>query len=146
MIRTRYRILLTSVLLVTSACGSPLGEGPVQVELRYQGDSDAGPQDATGTASIDTTTGKVDIEVQGLIIDTSKDQLEGWLAGGGESPLSTSHFSPDASGAGSSSITLGDLSERTFSKVVITIQPKPDPDKSPDPRHSIQGEIPDISE
>ena len=80
-------------------CGTPLGERTVEVKLLYQGDSDAGPEDATGTATINTSTGLVDIEVQGLIIDTSKDQLEGWLAGGGESPLSTSHFSPDGTGA-----------------------------------------------
>lgn len=124
-------------------CGTPLGERAVEVQLRYQGDSDAGPKDATGTATIDTATGQVDIDVQGLIIDNSKDQLEGWLAGGGESPLSTNHFATDETGSGSSTITLGDLTERTFSKVVITIEPKPDPDKSPDPRHSIQGEIPE---
>jgi len=124
------------------ACGgSPLGERTITVPLEYEG-TDFGPDTATGTAVINTMTGQVDITVTGLDILPATDEYEGWLAGGGEDPQSTAKFSVDASGNGTSTITLGDISESTYERVVLTVEPVPDPSPGPDPRHSIGGNIP----
>ncbi len=142
------RALPTLLLLLVAAAAcdqtdaaAELGSRSISVDLRYlDGESNAGPTDATGTATIDTTTGRVEIVVMGLP-DTDGDAYEGWLAGGGEAPISTGVFHTDESGAGASEITLGDLSARSYTKVVITIEPDPDPDPAPDARHSLAGFI-----
>jgi hypothetical protein len=126
--------------LCLTGCGSELGSDSYQVALSYTGGSNHGPTDASGTAVINGGTGQVDIDVSGLPT-LAGDVYEGWLAGGDEDPLSTGRFNTDANGTGSSSITLGDLSSRTFENVVITVEPEPDPTPAPDPRHSIEGPI-----
>ena len=134
--------LVLSFLAVT-ACGPELGERTITVPLTYSGDSNAGAMDATGTATVDTVTGKVDITVAKLPTEMGT-ALEGWLAGGGETAVSTGIFKSDMNGDGTSSITLGNISLNTYTKVVITVEPDPDMDPDPDSRHSIQGEIPEI--
>ena len=119
-----------------------VGGRSVTAQLAYdETDSNHGPTDATGTAVVNGTTGQVDISVSGLPTLTN-DLYEGWLAGGGETPISTGTFNTDAEGKGSSSITIANLSERSYTKVVLTVEPDPDPDPAPDARHSIQGLIP----
>ncbi len=95
---------------------------------------------ATGTVTINPRTGKIDTTVSNLPTLTDE-KYEGWLAGGGETPTSTGRFNTDANGVGSVSVTLGDLQDKTFAFYVITIEPEPDPDKAPDPRHSIGAKI-----
>ena len=139
---------LVLVAVVSVACDSAdsaatLGARTVTVPLSYlEGESNAGATDGTGEAVINTVTGRVEIVVEGLP-DVPGDAYEGWLAGGGETPVSTGVFRTDASGAGASEIDLGDLSDRSFTKLVITIEPDPDPDPAPDARHSLAGFIPD---
>ena len=138
-------MLMMLLLAVPMACGddgTPLGERSFDVPLAWADDSNWGPMDATGLASINTVTGQVDIQVQGLPMLT--DELyEGWLAGGGEDPISTAKFNTDDTGTGSSTILLGDISTRTYTRVVLTVEPEPDPTPKPDPRHSIGGPIPE---
>lgn len=123
-------------------CGADeLGEKQVRVDLSYGSGSNWGPKDATGVAELDTSTGRVEIDVVGLPTLTGE-VYEGWLAGGDETPISTGRFNTDASGLGSSTITLGDISSRTYERVVITVEPDPDPSTGPDSRHSIEGDIP----
>jgi hypothetical protein len=135
------------VVLFLGACGgddgTALGKRQITIPLSYSDDvgSNHGPKDATGTAIIDTVTGKVTITVSGLP-KLDKDRYEGWLAGGGEDPISTAKFNTDDTGVGSSDITLGDISGRTYATVVLTVEPEPDPTPKPDPRHSIGGKIP----
>jgi hypothetical protein len=126
-----------------STGGAKLGDRQLTIPLSYlDGESNAGPTDATGSASVDTTTGRVEIVVEGLP-KVPGEAYEGWLAGGGESPVSTGVFRTDASGGGASEITLGDLSGTSYTKVVITIEPDPDTDPAPDARHSLAGFIPE---
>ena len=139
-----WRVGLVAVALSAFAwgCGADeLGEKQVRVELAYGGGSNWGPKDATGVAGLSTSTGLVEIDVVGLPALTGE-VYEGWLAGGDETPISTGRFNTDANGLGSSTITLGDISSRTYERVVITVEPEPDPSKGPDPRHSIEGSIP----
>ena len=133
---------ITVFMAFTSACASELGERVIEVELGHEGDStDIGPTTATGLAVIDTVSGQVDITVQGLPM-LDGEEYEGWLAGGGESAVSTAKFNTDENGDGSSSIIFGDISTRTYERVVLTVEPIPDPSPDPDPRHSIGGDIP----
>jgi len=135
-------LTVSAALLAATACtGEPLGERTIEMTLGYEDSTNWGPMDATGTATIDTRTGQVDITVAGLPALTD-DAYEGWLAGGGEDATSTGVFNTDANGAGGSTIVLGDLTEATFERVVITVEPVPDPSPSPDSRHTIGGDIP----
>jgi hypothetical protein len=126
-----------------SACGGEeaLGERQVSVPLAYGTGSNWGPEDATGVAYLDTKTGTVEIEVAGLP-PLENEVYEGWLAGGGETPISTGRFNTGADQTGNSTIELGDISSRSYERVVITVEPEPDPTPAPDPRHSIEGMIP----
>ncbi|MGB0647263.1 MAG: anti-sigma factor [Bradymonadia bacterium] len=145
------RVLLVVALgALVFACGDDgeentsaavIGERTVNVVLSYQGGSNHGPMDASGTAVVNGTTGQVDITVMGLPTLTD-DLYEGWLAGGGETPLTTGTFNTDENGEGSSTIVIDNLAARTFTKVVLTVEPAPDPDPAPDARHSIEGPIP----
>ncbi len=138
----KHIIAAIAISLSTAACSSDLGTGTFDVPLTYlDGESNHGPTDATGTAFIDADTGLVEIDVQGLPTLTGE-VYEGWLAGGLETPVSTGRFNTDADGEGSSSIELGDITMDNFTKVVITVEPDPEDDPGPDPRHSIAGEIP----
>lgn len=138
----RLVLFLSLASVLGAACGSePLGQRAVEVELAYEETTNWGPTDATGVAAIDTLTGEVIITVQGLPA-LADDEYEGWLAGGGEEPLSTGKFVTDDGGVGGSTIVLGDLSDTRFERVVITVEPVPDPTPAPDPRHSIGGYIP----
>ena len=120
-----------------------LGTRLFTVPLAYlEGDSNYGPTDATGNAAIDTSTGSVQIAVLSLHT-LDDDRYEGWLAGGGEEPVSTGRFNTDEAGVGSSAIKLGDLSQTRNTKVILTVEPEPDPSPAPDPRHSIGGLIPE---
>lgn len=131
-----------ALFLIDGGCGGePLGIRTITVPMMYDGGSNWGPKDATGTAVIETAAGKVTITVKGLP-KLDKEVYEGWLAGGGEGACTTGRFNTDDSGAGKSAITLGDLSERTFERVVLTVEPEPDPTTDPDDRHSIGGNIP----
>jgi hypothetical protein len=121
--------------------GTPLGDRTVNLDLSYYSRSDYGPQDATGTAVIVTKTGQVDVTVQDLDM-LDGEMYEGWLAGGGETPISTGKFNTDASGAGSSTIALGDITTNTYAFFLLTVEPEPDPTPDPDPRHSIGADIP----
>jgi len=140
MTKTHTLIGIATLLLVGCA-GEPLGERFIEMDLAYEDSTNWGPEDATGTATIDTVTGEVVITVQGLPMLT-EDDYEGWLAGGGEDAESTAKFNTDANGDGSSTIVLGNISERTWERVVLTVEPIPDPSPSPDSRHSIGGFIP----
>ncbi len=132
--------LALSMTLV--ACGSDLGPGEFEVPLTYlDGESNYGPEDATGVAFINSETGLVTIEVVGLPTLTGE-LYEGWLAGSLTTPLSTGTFNTDGNGEGMSRIEVGNIVEDNFSKVVITVEPDPDPDAAPDSRHSLAGEIP----
>ena len=145
------RVLLVVALgALVFACGDDgeentsaavIGERTVNVVLSYQGGSNHGPMDASGTAVVNGTTGQVDITVMGLPTLTD-DLYEGWLAGGGETPLTTGTFNTDENGEGSSTIVIENLAARSFTKVVLTVEPSPDPDPAPDARHSIEGPIP----
>lgn len=143
-----WRVLsVVSVVMFVYACGDEdatgpaIGERTVNVVLSYQGSSNHGPMDASGTAVVNGTTGQVDITVMGLPTLTD-DLYEGWLAGGGETPLTTGTFNTDENGDGSSTIVIENLAARSFTKVVLTVEPSPDPDPAPDARHSIEGPIP----
>lgn len=143
---TRIRRLLPLPALLALAAGctdEPLGSRSIEMSLAYEDTTNWGPTDATGTASIETTTGEVVISVQGLPM-LSEDEYEGWLAGGGEAPISTGKFNTDTDGHGSSRIVLGDISETSFERVVLTVEPVPDPSPAPDARHSIGGFIPPV--
>lgn len=137
------RLALTSLFLLTAACSSaePLGERTITVELMHEESTNWGPEDATGTATIDTTTGEVTLQVAGLpVLDV--DVYEGWLAGGDEEPLSTGRFNVGEDGTGTSTMVVGSLVDTTYARVVLTVEPEPDPSPGPDPRHSIGGNIP----
>ena len=133
--------LCVATLLFAACAGEELGERAIDMDLIYEDSTNWGPMDATGSATIDTVTGEVVITVQGLPALT-EDEYEGWLAGGGEDPISTGKFNTDENGDGSSSITLGDISQDTYERVVLTVEPVPDPSPGPDSRHSIGGFIP----
>lgn len=138
-------VLVALSLVVSAGCGtdsgSTLGDRTIVVPLSYQGDSNWGPKDATGIATIQTNTGRVVFEVNGLP-QLTEDRYEGWLAGGGETPIGTGKFDVDATGYGMSDVVLGDITQNTYSKAVLTVEPEPDPSLSPDDRHSIQGPFP----
>lgn len=137
----RLLSLATLSILAVGCGGDPLGSRTITVPLVYEGTTH-GPETATGEAIIDTVTGQVDLVVNGLEILPATDEYEGWLAGGGEDPQTTGKFNVDANGDGTSTITLGDISERTYERVVLTVEPVPDPSPGPDSRHSIGGNIP----
>jgi hypothetical protein len=143
--KTISSILLLLLLVFVGACGddegTALGKRQITVPLAYGEGSNHGPKDATGTATIDTVSGKVTITVSGLP-KLDADRYEGWLSGGGEDPVTTAKFNTDDTGVGSSDITLGDISGRTYTTVVLTVEPEPDPSPAPDARHSIAGRIP----
>lgn len=142
-------ILITmgfALLTGLAACGDDnpaLGDRSIEVALSYDDGSNWGPTNATGLATIETASGIVAIDVQGLpaLVD---ERYEGWLAGGGENAISTGKFNTDDTETGSSSITLGDISMRTYNRVVLTVEPDPDPSPEPDSRHSIGGPIPEL--
>lgn len=138
----RIKLALTAVAsLALSACASTLGDESYDVSLSCGDDcSHAESQGGTGSALVDGATGRVDITVQGLP-QLTDEVYEGWLAGGGEDPISTGRFNTDAGGSGSASIVLGDISDRSYERVVLTVEPEPDPTPAPDPRHSIGGDI-----
>ncbi len=149
---THIAILTTLTILTTllAACGGDaLGERMITVPLAhedgtnaYENDANYDPNAATGTASIDTVTGTVTVMVTGVPMLEATDIYEVWLAGGGEDATSAGLFNTDANGAGMVSATLGNISERTFERVVLTVEPVPDPSTAPDSRHSIGGNIP----
>lgn len=121
--------------------GEPLGDRTITVELGYQDQTNYGPETATGLVTIETATGLVTLSVQGM------PRLEGqsyqaWLFGGGEERLSVFVFNTSESGTASLSATLGDLTQRTYESIEITVEPDPDPDPDPSPRRTIGGHIP----
>jgi Anti-sigma-K factor rskA len=124
------------------ACdGEVLGERSITVFLGFSDHTNFGPETATGTAVIDTPTGRVELSVAGMP-PLGGERYEGWLRGGGEDPLSLGTFDTSEQGAASMVVTLGDLREATFERVVITVEPDPDPDPDrPDVRETISGEI-----
>lgn len=138
----RIKLALTVVAsLALAACSSSLGDETYDVSLSCGDDcGHAESQGATGSAVVDGATGRVDITVVDLP-QLTDEVYEGWLAGGGEDPISTGRFNTDANGSGSSSIVLGDISDRSYERVVLTVEPEPDPTPAPDPRHSIGGDI-----
>ena len=132
----KYLLALVSILLL--GCGSPVGEDTINLAIgEYEGLGGA----ATGTVIINPTSGQVDTTVADLPALTGE-MYEGWLAGGGESPLSTGRFNTDENGVGSISVNVGDISTRSYTFFVLTIEPEPDPDPKPDPRHSIGADLP----
>jgi hypothetical protein len=139
----KYAWAAVAAALGVFACGGEeaLGEKQASVPLAYGAGSNWGPKDATGVAYLDTKTGTVEIEVAGLP-PLENEVYEGWLAGGGEDPISTGRFNTGADQTGNSLIELGDISSRSYERVVITVEPEPDPTPAPDPRHSIEGMIP----
>lgn len=145
-----YPIIAVVLGSFSFACGgSELGARTITVPLvhedgtnAYDGNSDYDPNAAMGSATIDTVTGEVTVTVQGVPMLGATDIYEVWLAGGGEDPTSAGLFNTDTGGAGTSAATLGDISGRTFERVVLTAEPVPDPSPAPDPRHSIGGNIP----
>ena len=141
MITKQTAFALVGAAILLAGCGSELGTETYAVSLSCGDDCNHAPsQSGAGSATVDGSTGRVDISVQGLPT-LEGDVYEGWLAGGDEDPISTGRFNTDAQGAGSSSILLGDISDRTYERVVLTVEPEPDPDPGPDPRHSIGGDI-----
>ena len=137
------RVLLAVALLAgVASCGDEaLGTETRTLTLTCgEGCNHAESKDGKGTAVVDGSTGRVDITVEGLPRLTGE-VYEGWLAGGGETALSTGRFNTDDDGNGSSTIVLGDISERTYARVVLTVEPEPDPSPAPDPRHSIGAEF-----
>lgn len=147
----RLKVFTAAVLFLgmVSACGGenkgePLGDRLIMVPLSYDDESNFGPKSASGTAEIETSTGNVSIAVQGLDrLDT--DDYEGWLTGGGETPVSTGKFNTDVTGIGSSMSSLGDVSGKSYTRVMITVETRPDPDpKKPNElQKSIGGDIPE---
>jgi hypothetical protein len=129
-------------LLLLLGCGEePLGSGTRTVQLSCgSGCNHAESKDGTGVATVDGATGKVEILVEKLP-KLSGELYEGWLAGGGETAISTGTFNTDDSGNASSTIVIGDISDRTYERVVLTVEPDPDPSPKPDPRHSIGGDL-----
>jgi hypothetical protein len=137
------RILLAIVFLAgVASCGDEsLGTETRTLNMTCGADCNhAESKDGKGTAVVVGSTGRVDITVEGLPKLTGE-VYEGWLAGGGETAVSTGRFNTDDTGAGSSTIVLGDISERTYARVVLTVEPEPDPSPAPDPRHSIGAEF-----
>ena len=134
---------LAVALLLLAACdGEVLGERSITVFLGYSDHTNFGPETAAGTAVIDTPSGRVDLQVEGMP-PLDGDRYEGWLRGGGEDPLSLGTFNTSAQGAATVVVTLGDLRESTFERVAVTVEPEPDPDPgTPDVRETIGGEIP----
>ena len=148
--RATRTVPILILILVLAACenddgsssGTPLGSRTINLTLSYgPGGANYGSQTATGTVVIDTATGRVETTVQGLP-QLTNEMYEGWLAGGGESPISTGRFNTDANGGGSATHTLGDISARSYVLFVLTVEPEPDPSPAPDDRHSIGADIP----
>ncbi len=138
---TRFSFFALLAGLLAAGCGSELGDETYRVELSCGEDCNHEPsKNGTGVAVVNGGTGQVDITVQALP-ELEDEVYEGWLAGGGEDPISTGRFNTDAAGEGSSSIRLGDISDRSYERVVLTVEPEPDPSPAPDPRHSIGGPI-----
>lgn len=138
------RLSLLPILMITVAgCGSELGARTIDLDISYYEESDYGDTDATGTVQIDTATGRVDVSIIDLDM-LDGEVYEGWLAGGGESPISTGRFNTDADGNGSSTIALGDITLRTYARFLLTVEPEPDSDPGPDSRHNIGAEIPEL--
>ncbi len=137
---TRLIIGLSLAVAVLGGCTSDLGDETLTVALAYGPSSNWGPTNASGTALVIPDTGQVDISVKDLPALTDE-RYEGWLAGGGETPISTGRFNTDMDGKGSSSLALGDIRDASYERVIITVEPEPDPTPKPDPRHSIEGEL-----
>lgn len=137
---------LSGVLLASAALGcssgEPLGDAQYEVKLSSKADDFDHPpsKDSTGKAYIDTTTGLVEIFVEDMPALPGQ-AYEGWLAGGDEDAVTTGVIELGASGFGSSEIVLGDISDLTYERVVITVEPDPDDDPGPDLPHSISGKI-----
>ena len=138
------KIAVISLLtLFVGACGNVLGTDTYTATLSCGGGCDHEPSaDGMGVAFVDPVTGQVEIEVSGLP-RLDGEVYEGWLAGGYilGGPIATGRFNTDENGDGSSSIFLGDITERTWDTVVLTVEPEPDPSPDPDPRHSIGGDL-----
>lgn len=136
------RSLLALALAALVGCdGEPLGDRTITVGLGYQDETNFGPETAVGTATIETSTGRVSLEVRGMP-RLEGDQYQLWLTGGGEDRLPVLVFNTSEQGAASVAATLGDLRERTFEVLEITVEPDPDPDPDPSPRRTIGGDIP----
>ncbi len=85
-----YQATLFALSLTMIGCAdSKLGDGTYDVPLSCGSDCIHEPSaDGTGAAVVVGATGQVDITVQDLPMLTDE-VYEGWLAGGGESPIST---------------------------------------------------------
>lgn len=131
------------MLALAAACdGEPLGERSITVGLGFSDHTNFGPETATGTAVIDTPSGRVELAVSGMP-RLDGDRYEAWLRGGGERPLSLGTFNTTEQGAATLVTAVGDLREETFERVAITVEPDPDPDPgTPDVRETISGDIP----
>ena len=139
--RTTLLLVTLTLPLALLGCGSELGTGTYNVPLTCGSDCNHAPsKSGSGTAIVDGATGKVVITVKDLPTLTGE-VYEGWLAGGGESAISTGRFNTDAQGVGTSTITLGDISASAYEQVVLTVEPEPDVSPAPDPRHSIGGPL-----
>lgn len=137
------RIALALVALVAACDGEPLGDRSINVALGYSDRTNFGPETATGTALIDTASGRVELSVAGMPQLAAGDLYEGWLRDGGEDPQSLGTFNTSATGAAIQIANLGDLTAATFARVVVTVEPDPDGDPDvPDVRETITGEIP----
>jgi hypothetical protein len=123
--------------------GDPLGARDITVTLDSKADDFDHPESekGKGRATIDTRTGDVFIVVENMP-QLVGEQFEGWLAGGDESPVSTGLIPIDDDGMGHSSALLGSLTESTYDRVVLTVEPDPDDDPEPAGIHSLSGDIP----
>jgi hypothetical protein len=134
--------LAIAIALLAGCDGEPLGERTISVALGYGDRTNFGPESATGSAIIDTPSGRVELTVSGMP-PLDGDLYEGWLRGGGEDPRSLGTFNTTAAGAAVHVVNLGDLREATYTRVVVTVEPDPDGDPEvPDVRVTIAGEIP----
>jgi hypothetical protein len=133
---------LVLVGLIAGCDGETLGERTFNVGLGYDDGTNFGPETATGSAIVDTPTGRVELSVSGMP-RLDGDLYEGWLRGGGEDPTSLGTFNSSETGAAIHVATLGDLREATFERIEVTVEPDPDGDPEvPDVRVTIGGDIP----
>jgi hypothetical protein len=107
--------------------------------LIYLPQSNAGPEDATGLATLEVTTGQVEVQVEDLPPLTDG-FYEGWLVNQASGAmLSVGVFNTDAEGKGGLSVSLGDQTGAGWDFFILTIEPEPDPSPDPAPDRSIGG-------
>jgi hypothetical protein len=120
--------------------GTARGNGvPTLVDLSYIDLSNAGPQDATGTAELVFAEGIVRVSAEGLTM-LDGEVYQGWLVNSEEGDaISAGRFNAEADGTIEYEGVLPPIADFGFDLFILTIEPEPDDAPQPTEQRSIGG-------